>query len=138
MGREWLGPNTLTGVARLHKLTKGQLAGPGLGCETPTFQKGDLAEEQPINKGATSDGRNSNSSQVEKGFWISIWDRGADAYGNQTSQGDKCDLNRRGLRNKIGSLVWLHQFADWVSSGPVPTGVTSTSLPTTLKGKPKH
>lgn len=70
-------------------------------CQDSSFQKGDLAEEQPINEGATSDGRNSHSSQVEKGFWISIWDRGADAYGNQTSQGDKGDLNRSGLRNKF-------------------------------------
>ena len=43
-----------------------------------TFQKGDLAKEKPINKGATSDGWNSHGSQIEKSIGISFRDRGAD------------------------------------------------------------
>ena len=43
-----------------------------------TFQKCDLAKEKPINKGATSDGWNSHSSQIEKSIGISFGDRGAD------------------------------------------------------------
>ena len=44
----------------------------------PTFQKGDLAKEEPINKGATSDGWNSHGSQIEKSIGISFRDGGAD------------------------------------------------------------
>jgi hypothetical protein len=58
-----------------------------------SFQKGDLAKEQPINEGATGDGWDSHGSQVEKSLWISIGYRGTQAYGNQAGQGDKGDLH---------------------------------------------
>ena len=61
-----------------------------------TFQEGDLAEEKPVNEGATGDGGDGHGSQIEEGVSLGVWRRGrsADSHGNQTSHGQDCNLEK--------------------------------------------
>merc|ERR1712054_509688 len=66
------------GIRRISKLISASGSEKKV-SQNGSFQKGDLAKEQPINEGATGDSRNGNSSQVEKSFWVSFWDRSTNA-----------------------------------------------------------
>ena len=63
-----------------------------------TFQEGDLAEEKPVNEGATGDGGDGHGSQIEEGVGIGLGvrrgGRGADGHGSKASHGQDCDLEK--------------------------------------------
>merc|ERR1740123_1883868 len=63
------------------------------------FQEGNLAEEKPVNEGATGDGGDGHGSKIEEGVSLGFRrrGRGADGHGSKASHGQDCNLHSRKL-----------------------------------------
>ena len=92
-----------------------------------TFQKGDLAQQQPVYQGRVGDGRQGDGTEAgaKEGLWLRVRCRLAIDCDGQGCEEEKRDLGRLGLAGC--PFFWLLQKGlFWGFEGPLFASITNT------------
>ena len=92
-----------------------------------TFQKGDLAQQQPVYQGRVGDGRQGDGTEAgaKEGLWLRVRCRLAIDCDGQGCEEEKRDLGRLGLAG-CPFFVLLQKGLFWGFEGPLFASITNT------------